>query len=141
MEEGDGGRRYLVDTSAWLDALQPRPERSGVRERVRTLLAADQVVLTGVVRAEILRGTRDEVEYTRLAAMLDAIERLPSTEADWDDAGRVGFRLRRAGRTANLPDLVIASVALRHDVTVLHSDSDFDALAHHIGLRVESHVG
>ena len=136
----DGGGRFLVDTSAWLDALQPRAGREEVRERVRRLVAEDSVVTIGAVRTEVLRGTRDEAEYRRLSTMLDALTRMPTEERDWDAAARLGLALRRAGTTVGLADLVLAAVAIRHGVTVLHADTDLDRVARHSRLVVEGYV-
>ena len=138
--DADGGGRFLVDTSAWLDALQPRAGREGVRERVRRLVADDRVVMIGAVRTEVLRGTRDEAEYRRLSGMLDALTRVTTEERDWDAAARLGFTLRRAGTTVGLADLLLAAVAIRHGVTVLHADADLDRVARHSRLVVESYV-
>jgi predicted nucleic acid-binding protein len=135
----DGDRRFLVDTSAWLDALRARAGREEVRERVRRLIAEDRVVVTGVVRTEVLRGTRNEAEYQCLSKMLDALSRLPTEEGDWDDAAHLGFLLRRRGTTVGLADLVMAAVAIRNGVTVLHADADFDRVARQSELVTESY--
>jgi predicted nucleic acid-binding protein len=136
----DNGGQFLVDTSAWLDALQPRVGREDVRERVRRLVADDRVVVIGAVRTEVLRGTRDEAEYVRLSAMLDALTRVETEERDWDDAARLGFMLRRAGTTVGLADLVLAAVAIRHGLTALHGNADLDRVARHSRLVVESYA-
>src|SRR3954463_102871 len=114
--------KYLVDTSAWLDALQRASGRETVRDRVRQLIASDQVVTIGAVRAEVLCGTRDDAEFRRLAGMLDVLERAVTTEDHWDAAADLGFRLRRAGRTVAMVDLLIAAVAQAEGLTVLHAD-------------------
>jgi predicted nucleic acid-binding protein len=40
-------------------------------------------------------------------------------------------------RAVGLPDLLVAAVAERHRVTVLHHDADFDLIAGVTGQRVE----
>lgn len=132
--------RYLVDTSAWLDALQGTPGRDALRARVRELLVADQVVTTGAVLAEVLRGARDEAEYRRLESMLGSLQRLQTEEEHWDAAARLGFRLRRRALTVGIADLLIATVAMGVGVTVLHANRHFDAIARHAPLLVESHM-
>lgn len=107
---------------------------------MRRLVADDRVVVIGAVRAEVLRGTRNETEYRRLAGMLDALARLATDERDWDEAARLGFRLRRVGATAGLADLIIATVATRHGLPVLHCDADLDRVAANSRLKVESYV-
>jgi len=36
-----------------------------------------------------------------------------------------------------LIDCLIAAIAIRHDVPVLHADNDFDAIARHTPLKVD----
>lgn len=46
---------------------------------------------------------------------------------------------RRAGQTVrSLGDCLIAAVALRLDLPVMHCDRDFEVLAKHAGLRIVS---
>ena len=111
-----------------------------MRERVRRLVADDRVVMIGAVRAEVLRGTRDEAEYRRLSAQLDALIRVTTEERDWDEAARLGFTLWRAGTTVGLADLVLVAVAIRQGLTVLHGDADLDRVARHSRLVVESYA-
>lgn len=41
----------------------------------------------------------------------------------------------------SLIDCLIAAVALRHGVPVLHHDADFEALARHTPLQIARHEG
>jgi predicted nucleic acid-binding protein len=132
--------RSLVDTSAWLDVLQPAPGKEALHDRMRDLIVADRVMTAGPIVVEVLRGTRDEAEYRRLSTMLGSITRLPVDEQDWDEAARLGFRLRRLGLTVGVPDLLIVVIAQRCGATLLHCDSDFDAISRRIPLTVESYA-
>ena len=60
--------------------------------------------------------------------------------ADCDEAPALYRLCRREGETARrLIDCLIGAVAIRADAPVFLPDEDFDALAHHAGLRVDSH--
>ena len=62
-----------------------------------------------------------------------------TTPADYDEAAALFRRCRREGDTLRrLIDCLIASVAIRAAAPILHSDGDFDVLARHAGLRVDS---
>ena len=58
---------------------------------------------------------------------------------DWDEARRTFRALADQGplhhRQVKIPDLVIAAVAARNDVTVLHYDADYDLIAGVTGQR------
>jgi predicted nucleic acid-binding protein len=47
---------------------------------------------------------------------------------------------RQHGITVASIGLLIAAVAIAHSATLLHRDSDFDLIANHISLTVESYV-
>jgi predicted nucleic acid-binding protein len=79
-------------------------------------------------------------------ARLDAIEKLTNglpvlgvdPALDFRQAAAVFLAVRRTGRTVrSLIDCVIAAVALRHEVPILHRDADFDAIAACLPLRLQ----
>ncbi len=56
---------------------------------------------------------------------------------DFEEAASLYAECRARGqRVRKLDDCLIAAVAIRHDVPVLHHDRDFDVLARHTPLRV-----
>ena len=132
---------YLVDTSAWLEVLRPGSVVPGLVERVDTLLAADAVATAGVVRLELLGGTRTESEYRRLQELLWALHVLPTEEDRWTEAALLGFQLRREGITMPFTDLLIAAVSTHYEAALVHRDRHFDLIARRYPLKVESYVG
>jgi predicted nucleic acid-binding protein len=94
---------------------------------------------TDVVVMEVLAGARDDDHRDRLRRLLARCEHLPVEGLDDFETAADLFRAcRRGGETVRaLTDCLIAAVALRTSVPVLHADRDFDVLAHHTGLRAE----
>jgi predicted nucleic acid-binding protein len=130
---------YLVDSSAWILALQTRPCEP-VKDRVAELLREAKVVTVGIIRLELLAGTRSRNEYHRLRQRLGALDVIPSDEEAWDQASELAFDLRRGGLTVPCTDILIAACALRAGATVVHADRHFDLMADPVGLKVESFV-
>ncbi len=129
----------LVDTSAWVEYL--RATGSHVYRHVRRLLNEDETVYTtDVVVMEILAGARDEEHHHQLRRLLARCEHVPVEGlTDYESAAALYRVCRRGGETVRaLTDCLIAAVALRADVTVLHADPDFEILARHAGLRATS---
>ena len=93
---------------------------------------------TDVVLLEVLAGTSDEERAARLRRFLAGAELLrQQSPADAERAAALYRACRRAGETPrSLNDCVVAAVALRHDVPVLHRDRDFPVLARHTDLRL-----
>lgn len=87
---------------------------------------------------EVLAGGRDEAHFQRLHRMLFGCDFLSMTGlADYEDAATLYRRCRQAGSTPrSLTDCLIAAVAIRADVELLHVDRDFELIAKHSPLRL-----
>ena len=131
---------FLVDTSAWLYALR-KEFNSVIRERLDQLLKENRVITAGIIKLEILGGTKSEKEFQRLKMRLDALEECKTDTQLWEKAYDLAFQLRKKGVTIPYTDILIAATALSHEATLLHVDAHFDRAAQFSGLIVESYVG
>ncbi len=124
----------LVDSSAWIEFL--RDTGSTVCEAVDRLLG-QEVAVCDVISMEILAGARDESHLASLRRLLARAAMIRTRPTDYEDAAALYRRCRRGGETVRkLVDCLIASVAIRAGVAVLHQDADFDTLARHTKLQV-----
>ena len=117
---------YLADTSA-LARLRHAP----VAAVLGPLIEAGLVATCGVIEFELGWATRTGKEFDELRADRDAgYEWLPTHDEDWRRALAVQRRLWRSGqvRAVGFPDLLIAAVAERERVTVLHYDGDYELI-------------
>lgn len=126
---------YLADKSALARMRHP-----AVAARLEPLITLGEVATCGLVELEVLwsaRGWRELAETRRERAI--AFPYLPMAEDDLGRAITVMAELarRRLHRTASIPDLLIAAVAERSGLTVLHYGRDFDRIATVTGQRVE----
>jgi predicted nucleic acid-binding protein len=126
----------LVDTSVLIEAFRAHGN-ARARARVDALLAARQLATWEVVIAEMLHGARDEREYQDLLDDLGSQRVLAPPPDVWQRAARLGFDLRRQGVTVPLIDLSIAVVAMHNEVTLVHMDKDFLAIAEVCDLEQE----
>ncbi len=125
----------LVDTSAWVEFL--RGTGSATCNRVEALLASETATCD-VVRMELLAGARDERHLENLRRLLARAVFIPVMPADYERGAELYRRCRQRGETVRkLVDCLIAAVAIRVDVAVLHRDADFDVLARHTELRID----
>lgn len=126
---------YLVDNSAWNRVKYPP-----VAARLRPLTDANLVATCGALEVEALYSAQNSEEYERLRTYRLAIfTYLESEEADWQRALAVQRELcvKSQHRGIRVPDLVIAAVAQRHGLTLIHYDSDFDRIAEVTAQRTE----
>ena len=126
----------LVDTSAWVEYL--RDTRSPTCIRVGELLGAE-LATCDVVRMELLAGARDEQHRRDLRRLVARAALVPMEPGDFDQAAALYRRCRSRGETVRvLIDCLIGALAIRTDLSVLHADADFDVLARHTPLRVDT---
>ena len=124
----------LVDSSAWIEFL--RNTGSTVCNIVDEVLGRE-IAVCDAVRMEVLAGARDESHLLSLRRLLAREVVIPTRATDYDDAAALYRRCRQQGETVRkLIDCLIASVAIRAGVPVLHTDTDFDLLARHSDLRI-----
>ena len=118
---------HLADTSALARLRHPV-----VAAALAPLIDAGVVATCGVIEFELGWATRSSAEFDQLRIDRDAgYEWLAIHDEDWRRALDVQAALWRGGhmRAVGFPDLLVAAVAERERVTVLHYDSDYDLIA------------
>lgn len=130
--------RYLIDTSVWIHFYRRNPPER-LLHRVRELVGNDLAATNEVIEMETLLGYGNEEQLRQKAENRRSLIRLPIRRRTWDIGFETGLKLRRAGVSAKVADLLIAATALEHRVAVVHCDTDFDHMARHLSdLSVES---
>ena len=121
--------RYLLDTS-W--AIAYLRNNLGAQERLRAF-EREGVSTSIIVVAELFRGvflSNDPVKgENTLEDFLAGVTVLGINHEIGRVFGREDARLRREGNQIGHLDLLIASTALHHDLTLLTSDRDFERVA------------
>ena len=132
----------LVDTSAWVDYLRDR--RTVVAKALTALIERNaELATTEPVIMELLAGADTPARGEALERLANGLPLLGlDPRLDFRAAAHLYAEARREGRTVrSLIDCLIASVAIRHDVPLLHKDADYDVISKiaplqiHAGLR------
>ena len=126
----------LIDTSAWIEFLMDTG--SPTCDLVEESLSRD-IAICGPVSMKVLAGARDESHLRSLRELTAKAVTLIVHPSDYEDAAALYRLCRQQGRTVRSQiDCLIAAVAIRNDVPVLHADADFDVMARYTALRVYS---
>jgi predicted nucleic acid-binding protein len=125
----------LIDSSAWIEFL--RDTGSPTCLRVDELLGADTAVCEPVWM-EILAGARDEQHLADLRRLLARATTLTTQSIDYEEAAALYRSCRRQGEIPHkLIDCLIAAIAIRSHVPILHADADFDVLSRNTALMTD----
>lgn len=126
----------IVDTSVWIEFFQPA-DSTASRWLADRIADGTPLVVPEVVLMELLIGTTDEdtTAVRRRFLQRFVIEPLAPVR-DAEDAAAIHRRCRRNGHTVrSLTDCLVAAMALRLNVPVVHRDRDFDVIEAHCGLQ------
>lgn len=124
---------HLIDTSVATRLSKPEVEK-------RLLLAVSRKRIGRTRITDLERGfsARNGREWDSLVGGLAPFPITEVLDADFAAAAAVQRRLSVKGqRGRKLPDLIIAAVAHRLGLTVLHYDADFDLIAEETGQSCE----
>jgi predicted nucleic acid-binding protein len=126
---------YLIDSSVWIEYLRPRGCKT-TKGRVREILRREEAVCCGIVVVEVLRGTRNEKDFSALKDSLLSLPQLALDQQVISLAAEWGFILDRKGKVVSTTDLFIAAAAYQK-ATILHCDKHFEAIGQEFGLNQE----
>lgn len=108
-------------------------------ERWSALIEDDELALCAPVKLELLWSARGPRDYEVLARDLEAFPTLeagrPAERAAEQAQARLAARSQHRGPRPI--DLLVAAVAEVHEVTLIHYDRDFDAIARVTGQPME----
>ncbi len=127
--------RVIIDTSIWIDFFSP-PGDSAVKETIKLLISEERVLLPGIIKAELLRGTKSKKEFEMLDELLKGLIYLPVEEDFWGRLSRFSFQLLRKGVAVPLANAYIALVTIENDAFLLHRDKHFGLIARETGLNI-----
>jgi len=130
----------LVDTSVWSLAFRrdAPPAVPEVDMLARALSGKEDVVSTGVIIVELLRGFLPTKVRDSLAERLTFVPLLEPSRDDYVAAAELINTCRRSGVQLGTIDGIIAQLAITYDVTLLTTDRDFTHAAECVPLRVWS---
>ena len=127
--------RYLVDNSVWARL----PKSSVVASRLSEVALTHEIVTATPQVLETAFSARTPVEYDETIARMVAFDALPMSATTHTIALSLQHGLWHSGRmrAAGAFDILLAALAIEHDVTLLHYDADYEHLASVSALRQE----
>jgi predicted nucleic acid-binding protein len=126
----------LVDSSVWIDFFRdiPTPQVEWLDRN----LEAQTILVGDLILAEVLRGFTDDRGFNEAQHLMGRLQMLALGGAVIAVKSAQNFRkLRSLGRTIRgTVDVIIATRCIADELTLLHSDKDFEPFEAHLGLQV-----
>jgi len=127
--------KVIIDTSAWIESFKSGGDNK-LKELVKRLIIQGDILLPGIIKAEILRGAKNLKEYERLNDLLKGLTYLAVEDSFWERLARFSFELFKKGVIVPLIDTYIALLAIENNVPIVHKDKHFDLIAQKTPLKI-----
>ena len=125
----------FVDSSVWIDYFRGITTKE--TELLDELLGVEPIVIGDLVLAEVLQGFKSDRDFNQAKKLLTSLVMVDMLGHEIAIQAARNFRaLRERGMTVRKTiDTIIATYCIENDLSLLHSDRDFDAFAEHLSLR------
>ncbi|HRP03232.1 MAG TPA: PIN domain-containing protein [Candidatus Kapabacteria bacterium] len=109
----------LVDTNIIIDYWrQPN-------DRIRKILIENDVYICGVIKTELLYGSKDVNQYHKIKEAISDFPIIDLYPLFWDELGYNLFTLKKSGLTVPIQDAMIATLAINFDLKLWTNDKHF----------------
>jgi predicted nucleic acid-binding protein len=128
----------FIDTSVWSLALRrdAPPNAAPVRMLLRAVESGETLLTTGLVLQELLQGFSGLKARAQILDRFSAVPLLMPDREDHIRAAELRNVCRRAGIQVRMIDALLAQLCIRHHLTMLSTDSDFERIAAHCALKM-----
>ena len=128
----------FVDTSVWSLALRRDAPEAVPQVAVLTdaLSAGETILTTGLVLQELLQGFAGPKAGAQILERFSAVPLLVPDRDDHIQAATLRNACRRVGVQVGTIDALIAQLCVRHALTLLSIDRDFENVARHTPLKL-----
>ena len=113
----------LLDTNVVIDMI------NNSQDAHWELLNKEDVVVCGIVIAELYRGIKNAAEENAVELFVNAVDELPldsdASGEDWKKIGMFIADLRKSGLSVPFQDAVIAYLAIKYKTTLCTNDRHF----------------
>ena len=128
----------FIDTSVWSLALRRdednnAPEIARLREAIQS---REPIVTTGLVLQELLQGFRGPKARDAIVERFTALPMLIPDRDDHVAAAEIRNTCRKKGIQIGTIDALLIQLCIRHELTMLATDRDYDHAARHVSLKL-----
>lgn len=113
----------IIVDSAWI--IDHMRAGQDFRQRLIPSLRAGQLYNAGVIRAEVLRGIKQQRMRDEVCDFFDIVPEVPCDAKLWRQVSEIGWALGRRGKWPPVTDIAIAACALRVGATMISPDMHF----------------
>ncbi|TGM62954.1 PIN domain nuclease [Leptospira meyeri] len=128
----------LIDTSVWSEALRRKNKSVNSEDTFlfQIIKNEEEIFLTGIILQEILTGIKSQKLFDDINNHLRFFNFINPTNKDHILAAQLRNDLAKKGLTVASIDVLIAQMAISHNLTLATYDSDFEKIAQNSKLKI-----
>ncbi|PJZ43738.1 type II toxin-antitoxin system VapC family toxin [Leptospira brenneri] len=128
----------LIDTSVWSEALRRKNKSVNSEDTFlfQIIKNEEEIFLTGIILQEILTGIKNQKLFDDINNHLRFFNFINPTNKDHVLAAQLRNDLAKKGLTVASIDVLIAQMAITHNLTLATYDSDFEKIAQNSKLKI-----
>ena len=94
-------------------------------EKLKGIFENNQIAISGVTRAELLHGAKNNTDFIYIEGALNSFEELDVDREIWSQLGKILFKLRRKGIKVPFQDALIATLAIANNCQLWTYDNHY----------------
>ena len=94
-------------------------------EEAKSVFEENEIATCGVIKAELLRGSNTDKQFTQMEEALNDFTYLSFFEKDWIDLSKLFITLKQNGLTVPFQDAMIAYLAIKNKCEIWTNDKHF----------------
>ncbi len=115
-------QKIIVDTSVWIEYFKNNKQYVPILDDNLNL---ENIIICGIIISELLQGVKGSKEHDMLSSAIGAIPYIECMFDDWVKTGKILHDLKKNGISIPLTDVLIATIAIRNNASVLTLDKHF----------------
>ena len=112
----------LADTCVWIEFFKSRSKEG---DRLESLILENSVWICGIVLLELLQGVKSDKERARIEGILSTLQYAEMSRSSWREAAGLSASLKKKGANLPLSDILVATLARRHHLSIYTHDRHF----------------
>lgn len=126
----------IVDTCIWSQVFRKNSQANSiVMKTLKEIIEAQQVLMVGPIRQEILSGVKDELQFQRLKRALSSFPDHPIITSDYEQTARFFNLCRSYGIQGSNTDYLLCALSIRYEAQILTTDKDFSFFQKHLPIH------
>jgi len=115
----------LADTCIWIEFFR---SHTAIGDILETFIKENTVWVCGCILFELIQGIKLETEKNKILSALSNLNYIEMSKYLWQRSGELSTLLKKKGLNIPFSDIMIATIAMEHNLQIFTLDKHFDSI-------------